>query len=735
MNSLSIDRRWFLRVTALAGGGALFGARLEPLAAGDAASAGEHELNAFVRIAADGRVTIVSKNPEIGQGVKTSLPMLVAEELDVDWRDVVVEQAGLDTERFTLQFAGGSRATPEHWLPLRRVGAAARAMLVAAAAADWGVAAEECATESGRVLHRASGRSAAYGALAARAAALPAPDLERVPLKDPARFRLLGTPVAGVDNAAIVTGRPLFGIDVSLPGMLHAVFEKCPVFGGAVESANLDEIASLPGVREAFVVEGGAELNGLLGGVAIVADHWWTAETARRRLRVTWKEGQTASQSSAGFAARARELWREAPHRTLRRDGDVASAFASAAQTVEADYEYPFLAHATLEPQNATAWWHDGRMEIWAPSQTPQRGRELVAKTLGIAESAITVHLTRIGGGFGRRLQNDYMVEAARIAREVDAPVKLLWSREDDLRHDFYRPAGFHRFRAGLDATGSLVAWHGHFVTFGEGERFAPGATGSEDEFPARFVANYAGEVSLMPLGVPTGALRAPRSNGFAFAYQCFLDELAEAAGKDPLDFRLELLRREPLPWTPSEAPVPADQRLDAERMRGVLELVAEKSGWRERRRERGRGMGIAFYHSHRGHFAEVVAVTVSRGGELAVEKVWVAGDVGSLILNPSGADQQVRGAVLDGIGEALAQEVGIERGRAVPSNFHDFPLLRLTQAPQVEVHFRPTDHAPTGLGEPALPPVVPALVNAVHAATGRRIRSLPLSRHDLSWA
>lgn len=732
MNAVAIDRRQFLRVTALAGGGALFAARFEPLAGGEAAGAGEHELNAFVRVAADGRVTIVSKNPEIGQGVKTSLPMLVAEELDVDWRDVVVEQAGLDTDRFTMQFAGGSRATPEHWLPLRRVGAAARAMLVAAAASEWGVAAAECETDAGRVLHRASGRVEGYGALAARAAEMPVPDLQTVPLKDPNRFRILGTSVPGVDNRAIVTGKPLFGIDVSLPGMLRAVFEKCPVFGGNVAGANLDEVAARPGVRKAFVVEG---RQGLAGGVAIVADHWWAAESARKTLRVDWNEGPTASQGSAGFAARARELWRETPHRTLRHDGDVAAALGAAAKTLEAEYEYPFLAHATLEPQNATAWWHDGRMEIWAPTQTPERGRGMVAEALGIPESAITIHLTRIGGGFGRRLENDYVVEAAFIAREVGAPVQLLWSREDDLRHDYYRPAGFHRFRAGVDVAGSLVAWSSHFVTFGDEEGYARGASGSDDEFPARFVPNYAGEVSVMPLGVPTGALRAPRSNGFAFAYQCFLDEVAEAAGKDPLEIRLELLAREPLPWTPSESPVPADQRLDAGRMRGVLELVAEKSRWRGRGRERGRGMGIAFYHSHRGHFAEVVQIAVARSGELTIEKVWVAGDVGSLILNPSGADQQVRGAVLDGLGEALAQEVTIERGRAVQSNFHDFPLLRLTQAPEVEVHFRRTEFAPTGLGEPALPPVVPALVNAIHAATGKRIRSLPLSRHDLSWS
>lgn len=739
--SVAIDRRRFLQVTTLAGGGLAFAGWLEALEP-DPAFAGPQgttpaarPLNAYVRIAPDGGVTIVAKNPEIGQGVKTMLPMLIAEELDVEWERVSVEQGDLDPEKYGSQFAGGSRATPEHWLPLRQVGAAARAMLVGGAAATWGVPAVECETEPGRVLHRPSGRSADYGALLEAAASVPPPALDAVPLKDPARFRILGTPVPGVDNPAIVTGRPLFGIDVTLPGMLRATFEKCPVFGGRVASDNLDEVRGLPGVREAFVVEGGTELTGLLDGVAIVADSWWALRAAREKLRVTWNEGATAEQGSGGFARRAAELHRQPPHRTLRRDGDPQAAIAAAARVVEADYFYPFLAHAPLEPQNCTAWWRDGGLEIWAPTQTPQRGRELAAKALGIAESAITIHLTRMGGGFGRRLQNDYLVEAARIAREVEAPVQLLWTREDDLRHDFYRPAGFHAFRGGLDERGRLVAWRGHFVTFGEGEEFASGASADGDEFPGRFVASYASEVSVMPLGVPTGALRAPRSNGIAFVVQSFLDELAEAADRDPLALRLDLLAGEPLPWTPGDSPIPAANRLDGARMRGVLELAAEKSGWRSRKRQRGTGMGIAFHHSHRGHFAEVVQVTVTRAGELTIDKVWVAADVGSLILNPSNAENQVQGAVLDGLGEALAQEITIERGRVAQSNFHDFPLLRLSQAPPVEVHFRITDFPPTGLGEPALPPVIPALCNAIHAATGRRIRSLPLSRHDLSWA
>jgi isoquinoline 1-oxidoreductase beta subunit len=733
-----VSRREFLRVSAIAGGGILLASYLEPLGAMEVVGARlgaspEAMLNAFIRIMPDGIVTIVAKNPEIGQGIKTMLPMLIAEELDVEWKNVRVEQAPLDTVNFTNQWSGGSAATPNNWLPMRRVGAAGRAMLVAAAAQKWGVPAAECDTVPGTVRHRASNRTITYGELATSASQLTAPDLATVPLKDSKDFRIIGTRVRGVDNHSIVTGKPLYGIDVVVPGLLYATFVKSPVFGGKVASANLEDVKKQPGVRHAFVVDGGTALNGLLGGVAIVADNWWLARSARQKLVVQWNEGATAVQSSAGFATQAAELAKRPPQRSLRTDGDVDAALTGAAKVVKGEYFYPFIAHAPLEPQNCTASFRDGKLEIWAPSQTPESGRGLVAKTLGLKDDAITIHLTRAGGGFGRRLNNDYMVEAAWIAKEIGVPVKLLWTREDDMQHDFYRPAGFHNFTGGVDATGKLVAWRNHFVSFGEGQNFAPSAGMSPGDFPARFVANYALAASVMPIGVPTGALRAPGSNGIAFAAQSFIDELAHAAGKDPVAFRLEMLAAEqPAPAPTGTGPQPVV--FDGARMRGVLALVAEKSGWGRRALPRGTGMGVAFHFSHRGYFAEVVQASVSRAGALKVEKVWVAGDVGSKIINPSNAENQVQGGVLDGLAQALGQEITIEKGRAVQSNFHDFPLLRHVQAVPVEVHFLETTFAPTGLGEPSLPPVVPALCNAIFAATGKRVRALPLSKQDLRW-
>lgn len=745
MTATAMERREFLRASAIVGGGLLLASYVEPLSAmgGVFAPPAEFTPNAFIRMTPDGIVTIIAKNPEIGQGVKTMLPMLIADELDVDWKNVRVQQADLDPKvgqaaTFQGQSAGGSTATPNNWLSMRRVGAAGRAVMIAAAAQTWGVPESELETSPGMVHHRSTNRALAYTALFDKAATLTPPPLnDQVKLKDPKDFRIIGQRVRGVDNKAIVTGKPLFGIDVDVPGMMYAVFAKAPVFGAKVASANLDVIRKEPGVKHAFVVEApeNAPINQLVGGVAIVGDSWWLVNKARQKLEVEWAAHPTSEQSSASFAAKAAEFAKSAPMRSLRKDGDVDAALASAAKTVEAEYFYPFIAHAPLEPQNCTALFKDGKMEIWAPSQSPSSGRGQVSALLGIAIPDITVHMTRVGGGFGRRLANDYMVEAARIAKEIPGtPVKLLWTREDDMKHDMYRPAGWHFFKGGVDAQGNVVAWRDHFVSFGQvnGEQmqFVQAAQISGGEWPAQSVPNFEMAASVMPLGVPTGFLRAPGSNGIAYAVQSFLNELADAGGKDPIALRLEMLAKYPQPTDPNPP------GFNPARVRGVLELVRDKSGWANRGRlPKGTGMGVAFHFSHRGYFAEVVQATVSKAGKVTVDKVWVAGDIGSQIINPSNAENQVLGSIIDGIAGAMTQEITIDKGAVVEGNFDDYDLGRMSVTPkEIEIHWNVTQYAPTGLGEPAFPPVIPALTAAIHQATGKRIRSLPLSKHDLRW-
>jgi isoquinoline 1-oxidoreductase subunit beta len=745
MAKAKLNRRSFLRASALAGGGFMLG--LYPKAAALAQTSSRsnpaslHSLLPadFISIASNGLVTITARNPESGQHGHNMLPMLIADELDVDWKTVKIVRADLD-DKYGTQFVGGSIATPSNWEPMRQLGGAARQMLVAAAAQTWGVAESECATASGRVIHRASSRSLGYGELAAKAATMPVPDFKALKLKDPKDYKIIGKTTIGAETKDIVTGKPIFGIDVTVPGMLYAVYQRCPVYGGKAISANLDAIKAMKGVKFAFIVEGKpmperfvnylTEDHGLEPGVAIVADSWWAAQSAREKLEVKWDGGRWTTLNSSDMARKADEISRQPAARTLRKDGDVEAIFKSSdVKVVESPYIFPFISHATLEPQNCTAHFKDGKIEIWSTTQTPQIGRGMVSRLLDIPESNITIHLVRAGGGFGRRLYNDYLCETVWISKTIGAPVKVLWTREDDMQHDYYRSGGFQYLKGAVDKNGKLVAWQDHFIGFGEGQTFTHSGQIDGNEFPARFVPNFLMQVSVMPLALKTGALRAPRSNVYSWVFQSFIDELAHAAGKDPLQFRLELLSA-----APPAATQGADVTMNAERMIGVVKLVAEKSGWGQRNLPKGTAIGVGFHYSHRGYFAEVAEVTVSANKKIKVNKVWVAGDIGSQVINPGAAENLTQGAVVDGMSELL-QEISLKNGRVVQSNYHQHPMLKMSQAPPIEVHFLRSNNSPTGLGEPALPPILPAVCNAIFTATGERIRTLPITKQGFSFA
>jgi isoquinoline 1-oxidoreductase subunit beta len=741
---MNLDRRSFLKISAIAGGGFALGLYESPIGLAQAPqrfAPPPIEPRAFVRISPDGTVTIIAKNMEAGQGVKTHLPMLIAEELDLDWNDVKVEQADGDAKLYGFQFLGGSTATPMNWEPLRRVGAAWRQMLVSAAATTWGVPETECTTKAGRVLHAASGRSLGYGELGAKAAALTPPALDSVKLKKAADFTIIGTSRRGVDNHAIVTGEAKFGIDVQLPGMLHAVLHKCPVFGSKVKTANTEEIARLPGVRKVLVVDGTLvddkvlPLNpGLEPGVAILADTWWQAQSARASLKIEWDLGPGASQSSESFAHQAADALKQPYGRVVGEYGDVDAALKGASKVLEATYAYPFLPHNTLEPQGSTASFKDGKLEIWSTTQDPGTVRRLTAKITGVSESDVTIHLMRAGGAFGRRFTNDDDVEAAWLSKQAGQPVNVTWSREDDMTHDNYRAAATIGLKAGLDAKGSVVAWRQHFVTFGDGKRTPFDAGIDQHEFPAGYTPAYQlGMTNSIPLGIRTGPLRAPGANGRAFVLQSFLDELAFASGRDLLDIQLELLSRSPAtgygfqPQSPFGGPNP-------ERLRGVLETVAEMSNWRKRKKEKGRGMGIGAFYCHGSYFAQVADVSVDSQNRITVHQIWAAGDVGSHVVNPRAAENQAMGGIIDALSQ-MEQEITVAKGAVEQDNFHQQPMLRMRQTPKIEVSFRKTEFPPSGLGEPMLPPVIPAVTNAVFAATGKRIRTLPLKRSGFAFA
>ncbi len=721
-----LSRRSFLNLSACAAGGLLLGFSMSPVRAAGAKAA-RFQPNAFLSIAPDGRVTLMAKNPEIGQGIKTAFPMIIAEELDVPWASVHVVQAPVDIQRFGPQFAGGSMSIAMNWDDLRRAGAAARSMLVETAARGWKVPASECRTQDGAVLHDSSNRRAEYASLVRLAATMPVPDPKVLKLKTRNEYKLLGSRVGGVDNEAIVTGKPLFGIDQSLPGMLHAVYEKCPAVGGRVLRANLDRIRTLPGVKDAFVLEGNGNDFQLRAGVAIVADSTWNAFRAKAALQVEWDETRASKDSWTNSSRRAAGLAGAKAEKIIHTTEGFERALSSAARTHKAFYYYPFVAHATLEPQNCTAWRRNNQLEIWAPSQVPGvepgifSAWDYLTKGLGLAPENIVVHQTRVGGGFGRRLFNDYMCEAAAIAMRVSAPVKLTWTREDDLRHDKYRAGGFHYLEGGLDAHGRLVAFRNHSIAFSaDGKEPVTGSELTATDFPAGLIPHVQMSQTLLPLQIPCGPMRAPGSNVLAFVLQGFLHELAAAANRDYVTFLLEILGQPR--WLRDGDP----SALHTGRAASVIKLAAEKAGW-GRKMPAGSGLGLAFYFSHFAHVAEVAEVRVSSNNQVEIVGVTVAADVGPII-NRSGAENQVEGSIIDAMSTMMRQKLTVENGRIQEGNFDQYPLLRITGAPRIDVHFIESDFAPTGLGEPAFPPAAPAVAHAIFAATGIRIRSLPFA-------
>ena len=736
----ALSRRGFIKLTGVAGGGFVLAVSFGPiveqaLAQVPSGSGGDATLNPYVQIRADGKVVLFAKNPEVGQGVKTSLPLIVAEELDVDWAQVEVRQSAISAELYGLQLAGGSTSIPMNYDTLRRAGATARAMLVAAAAERWNVPAAELTTEKGVVRHAASNRSATYGELAAAAAALPVPSAASVALKPKSAFRLLGTRVPGVDNEKIVRGEPLFGIDQRVPGMLYATFTKAPAIGGRVAAANLEHVRSLPGVEHAFTIAQSGnpvlfDLSGapaVLSGVAIVANSTWAAMQAKKALEVQWDEAEASHDSWTAALAEAKRLAKQPPAQVLGEGGDVEAAFASG-KTVEAFYGYHYVAHADLEPQNCTAWFKGDSVEIWAPTQTPQAAVDAIAKLLGLPKDKVLLHQLRGGGGFGRRLANDSVCEAVLISKEAGGiPVKVQWTREDDMAFDYYRAGGFMALKAAVDESGQLAAWQNHFITFSmDGKTPVSAGNIDRNEFPANVVANRRMAQSLIASKIPTGPWRAPGSNVIAFCIQSFLNECAVAANRDYAEFLVDLMgEARPLP------PDPFGGVFHTGRAVGVIKAVAERSGW-GRARPKGRGLGLAFHFSHQGHFAEAAEVSVDADKKVTVHKVWVVADIGPIV-NLSSAENQCQGSVVDAISTAMGLKITFENGRVEQTNFHQYPIVRTDKAPEIEVHFLDTDYPPTGCGEPAFPPVAPALANAIFAASGQRPRMLPFSAEGYS--
>ena len=743
-----ISRRQLLHLGVAGGAGLLLGVRIsDGVAAGTvagetgAARAPPAVLHPLIRIGPEEAVVLFAQNPDMGQGVKTSLPMVLAEELDVRFEDVEVRQAdwlpGVD-----LQFSGGSLSIRLNYEVMRKAGAAARLMLMQAAAARWGLPLADLRTDNGRVRDVSGEHDAGYGELAAEAARLPVP--ADAPLKAPRQFRVIGQSRADVDLGRILTGQPLYGMDFRLPGMLYAVVRRSPVSDGQVAAFDDAAARAVPGVRAAHLLSneqhGGRVIRpnspNFVSGVAVLADDTFAALQGAAALAVEWRNPASLEDSDALYQRFHAGL--DGPAEEVRRDGDPEGVLAASRDPFEAVYQVPLLAHAPMEPMNCTARFGDGGVELWAPTQNPGGLAEAVAAALAIDPARVTVHVLRSGGAFGRRYYSDFAVEAALLARLARRPVKVVWPREDDLRHGYFRPAGVHRIRAALDAAGRVAAWQHRLAGHSRAaylEREDPPWDTELDPyaFPAGFVSNLAFEHAHVPSRIPLGQWRGISASANVFVTCSALDELAHRAGQDPVAFLLRLVGER------DAVPVFDGFSLDAGRLRGVIHKAAEAAGWGQPPARPGssrtggwrRGRGIAACYDQGAWVAEIVEVSigVSDGGQdrLRVDRVVAAVDCGRVI-NPQGARAQVEGAVLDGLGAALAGEITVRAGVVLQSNFHDYRLLRIDRAPAVEVHFIDSEEDPRGLGEPPLPPLAPALCNAIFAASGRRIRRLPLS-------
>ncbi len=705
---ISTNRRNFLKLAAAAGGGLVLGFHWSNAEAGTmevmkngVVPAGSVDFNSYLSISPENVITIFSPNPELGQNIKTSFPMIVAEELNADWSKVKVLQANLDTNRFERQLTGGSGAVPHSWERLRKAGATAKYMLIEAGAKRWKVDASSVTAENGMITHKASGRQLTYGELATEASAIPVP--AEVKLKSKKDFTIIGQPIRNVDGFEMYTGKPLFGLDFYREGMLHAMIQRPLSFGTKIKSVDATAAKAMPGIVDVVTFK---------NNVAVVGKSTWQILKARKLLKIEYEKEDTL-ESTADHDRLFKELMNTGEATVHRTDGDVATAFKSAAKTIVREYQCPFLSHSPMEPMNFFAHVREDGVELVGPSQTPDAARKVCATLLGVAPDKITLELTRLGGGFGRRLKTDYATEAAELSSIIKAPVKVTWTREDDMTGGSYRPAVRYRFEAALDANGNMIAYKLRGVGINSGN------STREDNFPSGSVDHLLIDSVEHKSPITTGAWRAPITNFLAYAEQAFLDEVAEAAKKDPVQFRLELLDRA------KSKPVGAI-KYDIDRMKGVIELAAEKSNWGKKKNV---SQGFAVYFSHRSYVAHVADVEMKKGKPV-IQKITSAADCG-VVVNLSGAHQQVRGGVIDGMGHALFGNLTFKDGAVEQKNYNTYRMIRYKEVPEVDVHFVENEIDPTGLGEPALPPTGGAIANAIYKATGKRLYNQPFTLEE----